>query len=98
MRAGRLNKYIRIEHPVESQDGYGAESISWAVFLECWANVKPLSGREYYLAQQIQSEISTEFSIRYVPGITTKMRVKYDNRYFNIISVIGHREGGLMCR
>lgn len=41
-----------------------------------WGNVKPLVGREFFAAQQVQAEVTTEILIRYRPGINSTLRIR----------------------
>lgn len=87
---------------LNTQDTYGETTQDWVIFLSgLWASIEPLSGREYFSTHQVNAEISHRIKLRYKAGITPKMRVKYGNRYFNIISAIdikeAHREIHLMC-
>lgn len=52
-------------------------------------------GREMYRLNQYFSEANIAFKVRYdslTKGITTKMRISYDSRIFNIISAINKDE------
>lgn len=103
MQAGQLRHKLDIETELNIQDTYGQPTQEWVVFLPgLWAAIEPLTGREYYAAQQVNAEISHRIKIRYKSGITPNMRVKFGvARYFNIVSVIdikeAHRELHLMC-
>jgi len=50
--------------------------------------VSPMSGREYEESQKIRAETTYKISSRYFHGITTDMRILYDSREFEIISVL----------
>ena len=56
------------------------------------AGIKPLTGKEFFDNSIIQNESSYIFTVRYVSGITTKMRIKYGSRYFNIRAIINPDE------
>ncbi len=75
---------------------------SWTTVAKLWAAVADISGREYFQAQAVQSEVTTRIKIRYRTGITPSMRVLYDSRVFAILSVIDkderHRVIELMCK
>ncbi|TGE31326.1 phage head closure protein [Desulfosporosinus sp. Sb-LF] len=102
MQAGQLRHKLDIETELNIRDTYGQTTHEWVVFLHgLWAAIEPLTGREYYAAQQVNAEISHRIKIRYKGGIKPKMRVKYGDRYFNILAVLDiterHREIHLMC-
>lgn len=101
MRAGKLRHKIAIQQITVTQDANGDTTKTWATVKSPWANVIPVSGREYFDAKQHTSEISHIFELRYDPSITPKMRAVYDSRYFDIEAVINEgerdRQTTLMC-
>ena len=89
MRAGRLNRRISIRKSTSPPDSYGGQIPTWSTFLnDAWAQVRPLSMREMWQADQVSSPIDTEFLLRYATGITPSMIVVYDGKEYNIHSVI----------
>ncbi len=99
--ASRLKHRIDIEQPVEVADGGGGFTTSWQNFTTIWAEVKPLRGREVFDDDQIQDIKNFRITIRYMDNITTRMRIMFDERYFNIRAVINPDEGAesleLLC-
>lgn len=90
--------------PVEIQDdtgetrtGRGSLVAEWETVYECFADLVPLSGREYWEGQQTQADADYGIEIL-APDelrITPRMRVKYGDRVFNIMSVLNPGELGL---
>lgn len=78
------------------------ESEVWNDVFSCWANVNPISGREYYQAETVNSDLTHRIRLRYRKGITPDMRILYRDRIFYIVSVINEYEKNyalqLMCR
>ena len=74
----------------------------WNDVFSCWANVNPISGREYYQAETVNSDLTHRIRLRYRKGITPDMRILYKDRIFYIVSVINEYEKNyalqLMCR
>ncbi len=102
VRAGLLRKRITIQNTTASQDTYGAQNITWENFaVNRPAEVTPLSGREFFDAQQTQSSIEVRFKIRYIRGIKPKMRILYNGEGYDIQSVINlnerNREFQILC-
>ena len=102
MNAGKLRKLITIQQPSATNDEYGAQVITWSSFgVDRWAGVEPLNGREYFAGQQFQSKVDTRFTLRYLAGITPKMRILCDSLSYDIESVINidarDRELQIMC-
>ena len=65
---------------------------NWDDFKTVWASVEPLSGKEFYAAEQSRSEVSHKLRCRYFPGLKTEMRIACGSRKFKIISAIDWRE------
>lgn len=103
MQAGKLRHRVTIQQDTPVQDGYGQPVASWGTYAVRWAAVEPLTGREYFTAQQTQATVNTRIRVRWSSGhgITPKMRVSWSGRLFEIDSVLekesGHRELHLMC-
>jgi len=80
----------------------GIPEENWATVATVWAAVADLSGKEYFQAASMQSEVTTRIKIRYRKEITPSMRVLYGDRVFNILSVIDkderHRVIELLCK
>jgi SPP1 family predicted phage head-tail adaptor len=102
MGAGALRHRITIERVTETQDSFGGTVTTWPILATMWASVEPLSGREQLLAQQVQAEVTHRVRVRYVAGVTAKMRITFGDRHFEILSVINpeerNRELELMCK
>ena len=50
--------------------------------------VVPMSGREYEESQKLRTETTYKISCRFFPKITSELRILYDNREFEIVSVL----------
>lgn len=102
MRAGKLRHRISIERAIETQDSsYNEAVIQWVLFAEVSASIIPLSGRELIRAKQVELETDTEITIRYLDGLSPKMRIMYRDRVFEILNIINteerNREIHLLC-
>lgn len=56
------------------------------------AFVAPTTGREYEESQKIRAETTYKISTRYFRGINSTHRILYDNREFEIVSVLDLNE------
>ncbi len=93
--AGRLRHTVQIERNTASLDSYGDETDSWALFATRRASIEPIRGREYWTAQEQESEITHRIMMRYdskIGTITTKDRLRFKTRIFDIKSVLNNRE------
>lgn len=61
-----------------------------------WAMIKTLNDRgsayEFYEAATTHAKNTNSFVISYIPGITSDMRIVYNDRNFEILSVINDGE------
>ena len=101
MRAGKLTKRVTLQIKSVTTDGLGSETITWTDHATVWAAIDSITAREYYLAAQETTTVTTKIKIRYRRGVTPNWRVKYGNKYFDIEAVIDtgekHKELILLC-
>lgn len=84
MRAGLLRHRVTIKRKSVTRDAYGAEVITWTDVATVWADIRPLSGREYLDSKQTQAEISHRISMRNRTDVSPAMRVIFGSRTFEI--------------
>ena len=76
VNAGQLRERLTIlTVSSSSQDAFGAPVESTQTFAEVWGRVRALSGQERLVAAQVTPEATHEIVIRYMPGITARMRI-----------------------
>jgi SPP1 family predicted phage head-tail adaptor len=104
MSAGKLTKRVTIQQRAAgspAKDAFGAPVTSWTTFAEVWASLEPVSGREFWAQQQVQSEVTIKVNIRYLAGVLPEMRILYGTRVLTIKHVIDPMERhdflNLMC-
>ena len=95
MRAGSLRHTISIQEETSTPDSQGGFTLEWndissmdAVPAAIW----PLSAKESLDAMKLELQITHKIRIRYRSGITTKDRIKFGTRIFNIVSLINLEE------
>jgi SPP1 family predicted phage head-tail adaptor len=88
MRAGDLRHRVTIQLPVESQNDFGEVITTWQDYKTVWAVVLPLTGREYFASRQVNAEVTVQIQMRYIPGITPKMRVVEGSKVYEIEAVM----------
>lgn len=92
----KYNHHITIEQKSVTRDNYGAEVVAWTTFVQAWADIRPLTGRELFAAQAVHAETTGKIFMHYVPGITPGMRISYSGKHYDIQAIIDdglqHRE------
>lgn len=100
--AGALRHRVALQKYDGGTDDYGdllrQDDSHWQTMATVWAAVDPVSGREYYAAEQAQSEVTHKVRLRYRAGVTPGMRVLLGQRRLYIRSVIdwGERHESLL--
>jgi SPP1 family predicted phage head-tail adaptor len=92
INAGKYRSIITIQQKNQTKDSFGQKSDVWNDFLKCRASISPISGKDYFSADVIQSETSHRVLMRYYPGITPDMRINYNGRTFIIQAIINFQE------
>lgn len=92
--AGQLRHPILIEELTQQKDAQGGMLKTWTQYAFARAKVANMSGNERSATSQggPTGEARTEFTIRYMPGVQTTMRVLYAGAYYNIIHVNDFQE------
>ena len=87
--AGNYDKPMRLQEATETNT-QGTVTAVWANVAEMWCSLTPLAGREYFLAQSVNSEVTHVVRTWWRADVTptSKMRLTYDSRTFEILSVV----------
>jgi SPP1 family predicted phage head-tail adaptor len=103
IRRGEMDKKITfIKKVLDSNITNEDEVVSWtqiAINPTVYTKVLQFVGREVVVADQIQSTFQTRFVIDYRTDLNEEMRIVYNTKVYNIISIIEHegsREGYLL--
>lgn len=93
--AGKLNHRISLESLETSQDSAGDTVEDWIPQGDVWAEVAPVSAKEFVSSAAMQSKIVARITIRYRADVQATWRVKFRNRYYNIEGVLTDVVSGL---
>ena len=99
INAGELDQQITLQPLTVTRGADGSVTKDYSQSnVTVWAQYIAQSGREFYAAQKQNAEVQAAFKIRYRTSIDTKWRVKYGNRYFEILFIndTSKRQGELM--
>ena len=94
-KVGMLSNRIKVQVLTQSTDSQGGYTDSWADLYTVWAAIKQLSQREAFYGQQMESPATHRFTMRYVSGVTTKHRILFGSRTFNITRVNNTEEANV---
>jgi SPP1 family predicted phage head-tail adaptor len=79
---------IVIQNLTLTANDSGGQSESWTTFATVWAIITPKIVKEVNFAQRIEPRIDHEIVIRYLANLTTKMRIVFGARTFEIKAAI----------
>lgn len=90
-----LNKRITILSNEQVQDDFGFNTEEEKEIFKCLAKVNNISGTEIFKAGADYSKVKTRFLIRYRKDIefTTDMKIKFNNKTYNIIYLNNYNYG-----
>lgn len=90
---GDLRHRVTLQNLTSNVNAAGFEVEDWEDAATVWAAATNLHGREYFAAAAVQAENTVKFTIRYLPGIDTTMRILFRGKPYNITAIdnIKHR-------
>lgn len=86
--AGDLKERLRLEQPVEGSNETGETVLTWQLVAEVWGKVAPVTGRELVEWGQVVGTTMWRVTIRYRPGVASKMRILFRGRVLEIGQVL----------
>lgn len=89
---GDLNKRITLQYATKASDLMGNFTLSWVDYAIIWAAIWPLNASETVQAMQADLVVTHRIRIRYRSVFRPDWRIKFGNRYFNIVSVLNANE------
>jgi len=92
MRAGELRQRITLQKPVQTRSSFNELVTSYTDVATVWAAVEWEYGRRYLEASQLNAEVAGIIRIRYRSDIKPEWRLKYGDRYIQILSIANVRE------
>jgi SPP1 family predicted phage head-tail adaptor len=85
---GKYRHVVTFQIQTTARDKYGQIEEIWSDFFKTRAGIFPISGKEVFQRDFVESEISHRVHIRYTPThvINSQMRVLFGERVFSIVS------------
>jgi SPP1 family predicted phage head-tail adaptor len=105
LRAGDLREAVTIEVATQATNAYGESTETWATLTTRRAAVEGLTASEAMLTQELATVATHTVRFRYVPGLTSAMRVVWTSRTpartLDIVSITeknNREEHSLICK
>jgi SPP1 family predicted phage head-tail adaptor len=84
---GALNRRLVLEAPVETNDGSGGVTRSFAAAATLWAAVEPVSARESVAADALGANVTHRIRIRTRADVTLRHRFRDGDIVFRIVAI-----------
>ena len=84
---GEMRERITIQYPTKASDGLGDFAVTWTDGFTCWAKAWTVSSSEPTTNMQINMIRVQKFKIWHRRVFSPDWRLKWGNRYFNIVSI-----------
>ena len=85
---GTLRHLVTIQTNTPTRDASGGLLDAWSTYATVRAAISTTGGREFYRAQQTNSELTHEVVIYRVAGVSAGMRVLWGTRSLLIVAVL----------
>lgn len=96
LASGSLRHKVQLQQPVVAQDpNTGEMETTWQTIATPWAEIVPMSAREFVAAAAEQSEVRGRIVIRYRDGVDATMRVVHRGKWYAIHGVLEDKVSGL---
>lgn len=93
MQAGKLHHKIQIVTQIAgSKDAYAKAVLTWPVFANLYANISPISGKEFEFAKSFGATVSHKINTHWIAGVNVKQKVLFNGRTFSINAVLNPEE------
>jgi SPP1 family predicted phage head-tail adaptor len=87
LNPGELRHIVTFQKQSNVENDYGEETNEWIdILVNVRVGIYPISGKEFYTASSVNSEVTHKIRMRYVPNVTSDMRIKFGDRIFELIS------------
>ncbi len=87
MYLGEFRNRVALQTLGGSIDAGGGTSTTWSTETTVWGKVENVSGGENMFADQVRETANYRFTIRYYSSLTTKYRLYYRSKAFDITNI-----------
>lgn len=90
MQSGKLRERVTLQSKTVVRDAFGSEVVTWVISATVWADVRSTDGTEQVESSvdQVVATISHSVLIRYMAGLSPSMRVVWQGKVLQILSIV----------
>lgn len=96
MKIGGMRYRIELQRNVSKKDAEGFTQNIWQTEQTVWADIVPVSGREFLQSGTETAEVTFKIYIRHIDGIDADMRVKCGENVYLLTAVLGNKRKGML--
>lgn len=96
MKIGGMRYRAELQRNTAVKDAEGFTQNIWKTEHTVWADIVPVSGREFLQSGTETAEVTFKIYIRYLDGIDSDMRVKCGENIYILTAVLGNRRKGML--
>ena len=74
---GTMDRYVSLQEDTSTKNNFNEDIISYTELTKCWAEIRPLTGKEKEFANSISSTINYAIRIRTMIGLTDSIKATY---------------------
>lgn len=96
MLAGKMDRLVALKHRTLTRNTTTGEEVeSYATYASVWASKRDVRGREFFAAQQVNSDVTTIWQIYHRTDVLATDRLVVDGLDYDItgIAEIGRKQG-----
>jgi len=102
MNPGTLRHMVTIQKTTQTQNARGGTVDTWSTFATRRASINPVKGTEKNANSTVRGDTTHVVVLRYLAGVTTKHRIQFGTRTFEILAALNpgerNRQLNLECR
>ena len=92
----RLKNLVIFETSNRTNEPDGKNKIIWQEYLKLYAEIKPVTANEFLFAGRLYEVVTHRIIIRYRNDITSQMRIRFQHRIFNIVTITNPFEQNIL--
>lgn len=87
IKIGDLDRRIEVLTQCHGKDSFGGAVGKWITVGRVWAKIQPYQASETIDDDQVKTTQMANITMRFYAGLTSKNRIKYKDKIYNIQSV-----------
>lgn len=96
MKIGGMRYRVELQRNMAVKDDEGFTQNIWQTEHTVWADIVPISGREFLQSGTETAEVTFKIYIRWIENVDADMRVKCGENIYLLTAVLGNKRKGML--